>query len=229
MAAATAFPIGRFAGLKIRQIPEFARLYNFKRRIIIHNRSKGPKLEVWLLSECLVVDTEQQSASPLDRNAMYRSLLNLALVTTQLLSWSGGTFYLCLARDGSVQFDRSPQSCRRCEENHLHEHSSSCCSCCNHDCRHETEEAPSPSGCWQLTPDPCGCTHILILQEHLPTIRKSSSFDHLAKVASPLSLCVTDTVFPVRDDPAAATLRMRAFASPPAYSLVMLSSTVIRC
>jgi hypothetical protein len=87
-----------------------------------------------------------------------RWLLVLALVATQLQSWSGGALYLCLKSDGSLCcIDEGPDSC----------------TCCDHETfEHEESPAKSPSG-WRLL-DPACRSHVLVLCERAPMMCRTS-------------------------------------------------------
>jgi hypothetical protein len=87
---------------------------------------------------------------------MVRWLLVLALVATQLQSWSGGALYLCLKTDGSFCcIDEGPDSC----------------TCCDHD--HHEAPASQPIGWNRL--DPGSRTHVLVLCERAPIVCRTSA------------------------------------------------------
>lgn len=169
-------------------------------------------------------------------NEMFRSVLTLALVATQLLTWSGGSFYLCVGRDGSVQLDRSPSSCRRCaqkrdcDDDRDHDHSCSSCSCCKN-CRQEPEEdRDSRCGFRVLHSHPCGCTHVLITQSSLPTTQNRSSFAAASELVQPLDTFAVLACSMAWD---VSWVRFRTSADldshDSSFRSAMLRSTVIRC
>jgi hypothetical protein len=109
------------------------------------------------------------------RELMAKTLLSLALLTTQLLSWGASPLYLCLCEDGGVCIDRGPRDC-------------GCCSCpaddphqCladSEDCHeHDSDLHRSPSSS-AVTPDghasDC-CTHIQISQSQSPVVTVASA------------------------------------------------------
>ncbi|MES2788481.1 MAG: hypothetical protein V4719_02595 [Planctomycetota bacterium] len=107
---------------------------------------------------------------------MFKSFLILMLTATQLLAGSGGSVYLCIKDDGSFCcLDTGAMACRRCEEAipAAVEPQSSGCSCCSETAAPKlptakllTEDDTSTSSELTLaSPDPCGCTHVLIAQD----------------------------------------------------------------
>lgn len=168
---------------------------------------------------------------------MFKSLLMLMLMTTQLLAGSGGSLYLCVSNDGYYCcIDTGPASCTCCHEQEEIPHDI-CCSdpACEEESaascyeRHE-DEAPEPQ-LGLLAADPCGCTHIPVtLSADQPTTVARFSIttesERLALLLAWLpSLHVDDEVVPLtsphfrRSDPSAG----------PAFALTVISTVVIRC
>lgn len=127
---------------------------------------------------------------------MFKSLLILMLATTQLLAGSGGSVYLCIKNDGSFCcLDAGAATCSCCEEETpVVQQKPSGCSCCSEAASPSLsaqEFAPSSSVELALTSnDPCGCTHILIAQDHAQSqlTRMSSRCDlhHFVEMTSHL-------------------------------------------
>lgn len=165
---------------------------------------------------------------------MIKSLLVLALVTSQLLAGGGGALYLCISSDGShwcVETD--PASCTCCRQTEVEQDdcSGTCCSrpaglCDQTDDEHGTRGGESP----ELAGQPCGCTHILIShQPQAPSVfRAPSATDAerlLQQVAPPSQV--------LRHDRFVSDLADRALRKDPppipAQSLTILSSVVLLC
>lgn len=163
---------------------------------------------------------------------MVKSLLILALVTTQLLAGSGGSLYLCISNDGSHWcVDSDPASCTCCrQEAETDEHSGCCCSHVAGSCDGDRDEHRTPSESPELAGQPCGCTHILIShpQQSPTTVRASSTTDaeRLALLVALLPHAPLHDQF-VSDGP---DLTFRLNSPPiPSQSLAILSSVVLRC
>lgn len=103
---------------------------------------------------------------------MIKSFLILMLTTTQLLAGSGGSVYLCIKDDGSFCcVDAGAKACRCCEEEIpvAAEPPPAGCGCCRETAAPKGptgDDASSSSFKFILTSnDPCGCTHVLIVQD----------------------------------------------------------------
>ena len=111
---------------------------------------------------------------------MPKPLLALALVMTQLLSWSVPPVYLCLESDGSICIDSGPEHCDCCRSDRCwHDHFSAdgCCTD-GDDCQSVEHDWGLDAGC-RGDRAPCNCTHIQISQQQSPIV--------LSPVASPES------------------------------------------
>lgn len=165
---------------------------------------------------------------------MVKSLLVLALVTTQLLAGGGGALYLCISSDGShwcVETDPASCTCCRQVEGQQDERSSTCCSRAAELCdqtrdEHGTRGVESP----ELAGQPCGCTHILIShqQQAPPDFRARSATDAERLVRQvDLAPCVLRLD---RFPSASLDWVLRKDPPPiPAQSLTILSSVVLLC
>lgn len=169
---------------------------------------------------------------------MVKSLLILALVTTQLLAGSGGSLYLCISNDGSHWcVDSDPASCTCCRqeaektaESGEGDDSGCCCSHVAGSCDGDRDEHRKPSELPELAGQPCGCTHILIShpQQSPTAVRASSTTDaeRLALLVALLPHALLHDQF-VSDGPDPA---FRLDSPPlPSQSLTILSSVVLRC
>lgn len=163
---------------------------------------------------------------------MVKSLLILALVTTQLLAGSGGSLYLCISNDGSHWcVDSDPASCTCCrQEAETDEQSGCCCSHAGGSCDPSNDEDQIPDGeSQELAGQSCGCTHILISQSQSPTTLQASSRTD----AERLSLLVALLPHVLLCGPFVADELDPEFrhSSPPipSQSLAILSSVVLRC
>ncbi|HEX4146760.1 MAG TPA: hypothetical protein VHY91_24905 [Pirellulales bacterium] len=97
---------------------------------------------------------------------MPKSLLALAILLTQLLSWSGSPIYLCLDGDGECSIDGGPEHCDCCHEHSSHgEHFRD-----GHlGCRGgEQELGLASDGAHEAAP--CDCTHIQISEQQIPVV-----------------------------------------------------------
>ena len=114
---------------------------------------------------------------------MPQSLLALALVITQLLSWSLSPVYLCVERDGSFCIHSGPENCGCCCDDHAsHEHFDAA----NHDCRLAVQGLLFEAEC-RADRAPCGCTHVQISGQQSPAVLSSAdraeSARHVARWA----------------------------------------------
>jgi hypothetical protein len=159
---------------------------------------------------------------------MLKSLLILALITTQILAGLGGSFYLCISDDGShwcVEAD--PRTCTCC-----HQHDAGGADC-QDGCAHATtteESRPEGSGHATLaSTDPeCGCTHILIGVEQPSRQVSPASLDSLRQVKAFVlidSALAQALVIGTR-----LTTSFAQDARPlPSPTLIDLSSVMLRC
>ena len=146
---------------------------------------------------------------------MTKFLLILTLATSQLLSGSMGTLFLCVGEDGSVCLDRGEESCDCCQDTHDHDH---CCSL-----EERTNSAILTTGAC----DPCGCIHIQISQAQDRSVSKATSLTQTNR-----SLSVDLLPFKVLVGTSALENSVRTrFLHPPAatFELAFLATTVLRC
>lgn len=165
---------------------------------------------------------------------MPRSLLILMLMTTQLLSWSGGSFYLCIASDGSYRIDAGPDSCASCRMT------------CGTGCNACTEDSPGQHGDFPCgkhgnagliqplieTPadeESCDCTHIPItVSSDQPTRNAQTSvsvdFERLSSlVAQARSIGLACPQAPP------SSFHRRDTSIIPAFTLTVVATVIIRC
>lgn len=151
---------------------------------------------------------------------MPKSLLIIALVAMQLLSWSGNSLYLCLCGN-SACVDFGPTSCHCC---------AAPCDASRDFCRHNTCTSPhefDDEVASVAQRDDCHCTHLQISTAIVATVVDSSS----ARLWHGNHNC---TVVPMAS--IAAHINPRASIELEVLSecggstaLTMLSSVVLRC
>lgn len=97
---------------------------------------------------------------------MARVLCVLMLVGAQLLTGSGGSFYVCISNDLScICLDSGPATCICCQ---CKEKVGECGRCrCQVSCKscakpRQNEKTPNSSALGFLSDQPCSCTHVLI-------------------------------------------------------------------
>jgi hypothetical protein len=104
---------------------------------------------------------------------MAKSLLSLALMATQLFSWSASPLYLCLCGNGSICIDFGPDNCDCCKHSQVDDDCT-----VHHACKvHEHGDSSERAGHDQnsVAGNPCDCTHIQISQRQISTVVSSSS------------------------------------------------------
>lgn len=164
---------------------------------------------------------------------MARLLLILMLVTTQLLSGSGGSVYLCVRNDGTCCcIDSGPASCTCCDKEDQHEgYADGCCvheagSC---DGRHHDNQMPESDQSPLLAGDPFGCTHLLISSE-LPTcVSRISAANDFQRIAQLAALVPSLTIWNEFDASSLANARPDRPPSFHDFILIVVSTVVIRC
>lgn len=133
---------------------------------------------------------------------MIKSFLILMLATTQLLTGSGGSVYLCIKNDGTFCcLDTGAEACRRCvDELPVVEEEPSGCACCREADSptlplHESAAA-SKFVSALVSGDACGCTHVLIARDpaHAKLSRSSALLDVQQFAAVALDLAGLDVV-----------------------------------
>ncbi|MBS0207766.1 MAG: hypothetical protein JSS27_02320 [Planctomycetes bacterium] len=161
---------------------------------------------------------------------MARLLLILMLMTTQLLTGSGASVYLCVGSNGSYCFDSGPDSCSCCHEEHettgdgcKHEHDDAACN-------HHDESQPVQPGTDRLTAlDPCGCTHIPVM---LPSDQPTNASRAAVKVdVERLTALITLPLLSSFDGWLASQPAIHWSDPPPDgnFALTIVSTVVIRC
>jgi len=158
---------------------------------------------------------------------MAKSLLSLALIVTQLLSWSASPLYLCLGSDGSVCVDHGPDGCECCKHSHSDDECVGSRACKDHDHNNPGERGGHQEDL--AAGDPCDCTHIQILQTQSPTLIPSSNspdVEHLIVILAtiPCDLCAHVGVPPISE-----TAKMLHMLDAPPLSLILLASVNMRC
>jgi len=150
---------------------------------------------------------------------MTKSLLVLALMATQLLSWSARPVYLCVESDGSFRIDAGPENCDCCRaEGARHDHFSDGPFSDNTDDCHDEANADHP---------PCDCMHIQISEQQSPVV--------LSRVAPPGASRVADSfavpLCGLNPDPAALDAASRLHGLSPAIPWPQCGrlSVVLRC
>lgn len=157
---------------------------------------------------------------------MTKSLLMLALVTTQLLAGSGGSHYLCLSNDGTFCcVDAGPSSC----------------TCClpKMDCAEPIvgcSHAGEPGNCQITTHSfsnvsagiPCGCTHIQISAQTTPFGFRASTTTDTGRYSQIEALMPYDFSDPLAGDGPDSVYR-RNSAQIPSPTLHILSNVLLRC
>jgi len=168
---------------------------------------------------------------------MIRSLLTIALAAGQLLSWSGGSLFVCIDGDGSYCcVDAGPESCEcRHVDGPANGGRSDALGLGPEAYRHEglhRHDVSCRAECACLTAgDSCGCTHLLVSLDSLPAdLRLVSSSADFQRLLSRLDsvghakACENDVAL-------ATALGPTWFRSPSATSfpLAVLSTVVLRC
>jgi hypothetical protein len=170
---------------------------------------------------------------------MTKSLLALALVMTQLLSWSGSPVYLCLEGDGSFCLDAGPENCDCCHlAGSLDDHFSAA----------SDERQNDAGGAWfcgvtvrdqhhqhgsRFAADcgaehaPCGCTHIQISQQQSPAVLSPVAPWGASRVAA-LYAAPIGCLNPVAANLDAAS-RLHELSPPGAWPHFGRISVVLRC
>ena len=176
----------------------------------------------------------------IDGTFMAKSLLILAVLTTQLLGGSSGSVYLCISRDGSFRIDTGPVSCvcSHYEEEH-HPHFDRCCSKSTKPCGDqpgalaavgEVKPAlPDLHGPSLLAGGDCVCTHIPLLIEQSPAVTRvcaTRDVERLAPLVVFPQVTVADQKL-VAVSSAVTGWRVRVAARPTALTVV--STVVFRC
>ena len=160
---------------------------------------------------------------------MAKSLLSLALVATQFLSWSASPLYLCLGRDGSLCIDLGPGACICCEyrpsESGSH-HGQWSCAGHGHSAPHE--------GLWAvpgvLVAEPCSCDHVQISISQPQSGCRSVSSTAAGSERSPACPSTSgDLAAAVRIPPLGESLRLEAATRQPAGHLSLVATTLLRC
>lgn len=168
---------------------------------------------------------------------MAKSLVILALLATQLLSWSGGSVYLCICGKGTVCVDGGPSACTCCatsegagleDANCTKPENAECCeSCCAATNRHREQSRKRDTD--QCANSSRGCAHIQILHEQAPSVCASScdtNVGHLsALLASPPCGLPSLSEIEAPTDP---RTRMEP-SSAPSLLLTFLAATALRC
>lgn len=161
-------------------------------------------------------------------NHMAKPLLILALVATQLVSWSSPALYLCVCGNGSVCVDAGPSICTCCEESDEAAGRERACACaCHGDVQVcESGEFDDPR---QVVSDVCRCRHIQISLEQAPTVSVLSVSTVVERLASLMALLPYD-LSPVQEVQALFDQRTRIGQSPvPSPLLIALASVVLQC
>lgn len=161
---------------------------------------------------------------------MTKTLLILLLMTMQLLAGSGASVYLCIGCDGSYGIETNTESCLCDGKNHT-DGESCACDCDDQHCEHRESPAQVQlAGEGVSRERPCGCTHI-------PLIVSSDRYRHFVRslanhkagrvlflAAAPSNDCFSYAV--------ASCTELRwhvSRADVPAFSLIVVSTVIIRC
>lgn len=167
---------------------------------------------------------------------MIKSFLILMLATTQLLTGSGGSVYLCIKSDGTFCcLETGAQTGRCCQdEMPVVDEEPSECACCREAASPSLPiEEPAPISSFEPTlasNDACGCTHVLIARDpaHAKLTRLSALSDvqQWAAIAVDLpGLIVADRLHELRFK-AGGEYRPPAVES---QTLILRSAVQIRC
>ena len=167
---------------------------------------------------------------------MFRSLIIVTLMSTQLLAGSAGTAFLCVCNDGSsVCVCPGPDACTCCRES---------CERSPENCLDSTSrEAESDHCCGNCADDPvqsdvffavdsvpCGCTYIPLMVESVQptTMTRSAIMETVERYSLIVSLLPTS----VGSDEVDMRPPHWHWLQPPAvpnFSLTVISTVVIRC
>lgn len=163
---------------------------------------------------------------------MARLLFILMLVTTQLLSGSGGSVYLCVSNDGTCCIDSGPASCTCCDKEDQHEVCAD--GCCVHEAGsyvgHQCDDLmPESDQSPLLVGDPCRCTHLLISAEPPTCVSRISAASDCQRIAQLAALVPSLTIWSAFEDASLAHARPERPPSLCDYYLITVSTVVIRC
>lgn len=164
---------------------------------------------------------------------MTKSMLILMLITTQLLSWSGASLYLCIDSDGSYCIHAGPDSCTSCQvtgagqnacsDANLGQRGGSLCG------KHGEDRLIQHSVAVVEPVESCDCTHI-------PIMLASDQRTRAARESIALDFARLSSV--VAQAPAVGLVCLSVFQSGfhccdasavPDFTLTVISTVIIRC
>jgi hypothetical protein len=160
---------------------------------------------------------------------MAKSLLSLALIVMQLLSWSASPLYLCLSSDGSVCVDLGPDACECCKHSAVE---SETCDATHESCADHNHGMPENQGTSLASfsvGDPCGCTHVQISQPQSPTLNRSSARADISHSVIFLITMHCNLVPAVASPPIGQATALSPAHHVPSMRLTVLATIVIRC
>jgi len=212
-----------------------------KYQLSAHKLVANPPAGVSLLTGIRGADRKQRAVEESKSDPgglMIRSLLAVALAAAQLLSWSGGTLFVCLDGDGSYCcMDAGPDSCECCHEDDDRgvEPADAVCLASSDTCRddhgHEHELPCSRDAAGISNGDPCSCTHVLLSLGSPPAVSRWVSAAADAQRLSSRLVSVDGTTSFNDDAPIpVTTVRTRnGSCSANSFPLAVLSTVVLRC
>lgn len=164
---------------------------------------------------------------------MFKPLLIAMLVAAQLSTGSGVSAYVCIGDDGWFRIDAGAESCSACR--------SVCCtkanlpardtaqSCCRHPGERKAESAQSEVSAVEASGS-CDCTHIPVMVSSEQSAKAVRNLISCELEDSSSSLACQPTIGDIfRPAVDRLGLHRSRFLQTPDFSLVVVSSVVLRC